>query len=93
MTDPPPVAFTVDGTLLSCKGAIARLETEFSNSPRGTVARVLVNDVPSRIDLRAWIDRKGHLLIRDVRAGDVFELHVAKGGLTESRTPPAASPR
>ena len=74
------VAFTVDGTQLSCKGAIAKLETEFATAPAGSVARVLLGDVPTRIDVRAWADRKGHRVIQDARRDDVFELMVEKGG-------------
>ncbi len=76
----PTIALTVDGTLLTCKGAIARLEKELADLPAGTVARVLVNDVPSRIDVRAWADRKGHRVLTDERHGEWFELLIAKGG-------------
>jgi TusA-related sulfurtransferase len=76
----PTISLTVDGTLLTCKGAIARLEKQFSQLPSGSVARVLVNDVPSRIDVRAWADRKGHRILNDVRQGELFELLIAKGG-------------
>jgi len=76
----PTFSLTVDGTLLTCKGAIAKLETEFSGLPEGTVARVLLNDVPSRIDVRAWADRKGHRILEDVHRGDAFELLIAKEG-------------
>ena len=76
-------ALTVDGTLLACKGAIAKLETEFSARPSGTVARVLLNDVPSRIDVRAWADRKGHRVVGEAREGEVFEILIAKGGNSE----------
>jgi len=79
VTDPPDAALTVDGTLLTCKGAIAKLETEFAKLPSGTVARVIVNEVPSRIDLRAWADRKGHSVLEDVHRGDRFELLISKG--------------
>jgi TusA-related sulfurtransferase len=74
----PTVALTVDGTLLTCKGAIAKLETDFSSLPSGSVARVLLGDVPSRIDIRAWADRKGHRVLEDTRRGEVFELLIAK---------------
>jgi TusA-related sulfurtransferase len=70
---------TVDGTLLTCKGAIAKLEAEFAKFPSGSVARVLLADVPSRIDVRAWADRKGHSIVEDSRRGDGFELLIAKG--------------
>lgn len=76
----PVVALTVDGTLLTCKGAIARLEATFADLPSGSLARVLVNDVPNRIDVRAWADRKGHRIVNEQRRGDVFELLIAKGG-------------
>ena len=76
----PTIVLTVDGTLLTCKGAIARLEKEFSALPSGSLAKVLVNDVPSRIDVRAWADRRGHRVVNDVRQGEVFELLIAKGG-------------
>jgi TusA-related sulfurtransferase len=75
-----PVALTVDGTLLTCKGVIARLESTFSDLPPGGMARVLVNDVPNRIDVRAWADRKGHRVVHELRQDDVFELFIAKGG-------------
>ncbi len=76
----PAVALTVDGTLLTCKGAIARLETTFADLPSGSLARVVVNDVPNRIDVRAWADRKGHRIVNEQRRGEVFELLIAKGG-------------
>ena len=76
---PPTVAFTVDGRLLTCKGAIARLEETFATIPPDSLVRVLVNDVPSRVDVRAWANRKGHRVLEDSRRGDEFELLVAKG--------------
>ena len=84
----PNVVLTVDGTLLTCKGAIAKLETEFSILPSGSVARVLLGDVPSRIDIRAWADRKGHRVIEDAHRNERFELLIAKG---ERSFPPTGS--
>ena len=86
----PTIVLTVDGTLLTCKGAIARLEKEFSSLPAGSLARVLVNDVPSRIDVRAWADRKGHRIVNDVRQGEAFELLIARG--ERSGTPTVREP-
>ena len=80
MTGPVTPDVTIDGTLLTCKGAIAKLENELAARPTGTLARVLVNDVPSRIDVRAWADRKGHGILEDVHRGEVFELLISKGG-------------
>ena len=86
----PPVALTVDGTLLTCKGAIAKLETEFASLPSGTVARVLLGDVPSRIDVRAWADRKGHRVMEDIRREERFELLIEKGAWPGSGGPARA---
>lgn len=84
------VAFTVDGTQLSCKGAIAKLETEFSARPTGSRARVLLGDVPTRIDVRAWADRKGHRVMQDARTDEVFELIIEKGSRSGVAAPPEA---
>ena len=86
-----PIALTVDGTALTCKGAIAKLETEFSSLPSGSVARVLLGDVPSRIDVRAWADRKGHRVVEDARRGEVFELLIAKNGRDSATAASAAN--
>ena len=79
-----PVAITVDGTLLTCKGVIARLEKEFSDLPSGSLVRVLVNEVPNRIDVRAWADRKGHRIVNEERQDETFELVLAKSGILTS---------
>ena len=84
-----PVAFTVDGTALSCKGAIARLEQGFRDLPAGSLARVRVGDIPSRIDLHAWVGRHGHRCVDEVRRGSVFELVIVKGEAGALRVPPA----
>jgi TusA-related sulfurtransferase len=80
VSTPVPVALTVDGSLLTCKGVIARLEEQFSALPSGSLAQVRVIDIPTRIDVRAWADRKGHRLVSEERRGTVFELFIAKGG-------------
>jgi len=84
------MALTVDCTPLTCKGAIARLEATFADLPSGSLARVLVNDVPNRIDVRAWAGRKGHRIVNDQRTGDVFELVIAKGGSRAEPVVPGA---
>ena len=78
--NPRSIALTVDGTLLTCKGAIARLESTFCDLPSGTLVRVLVNEIPNRIDVRAWADRKGHPIVEEVRRNEMFELYIVKGG-------------
>jgi len=87
---PPTVAFTVDGTALSCKGAIAKLETEFVAYPPGSVARVLLVDVPTRIDVHAWAHRKGHRVVEDHRRDEVFELLIEKGSCGTATDVPGA---
>jgi len=88
---PPAVAFTVDGTALSCKGAIAKLETEFSQLPSGSMARVLLGDVLTRIDVRAWAHRKGHSVVQDAHRDEVFELLIVKGGDSVAPTIPGTT--
>jgi len=74
------VSLSVDGTTLSCKGAIAQLTLAFRGLPPGSLARVRVADIPSRIDIRAWADRHGHRCVEEVRHGTAFELVISKGG-------------
>jgi TusA-related sulfurtransferase len=86
-----PAAVTVDGTLLTCKGVIARLEKEFYGLPSGSLVRVFVNEVPNWIDVRAWADRKGHRVVDEERRGETFELVLAKSGLQVSPAAPGAA--
>jgi len=85
------VAFTVDGTALSCKGAIAKLETEFATLPSGSVARVLLGDLPTRIDVRAWAYRKGHRVVQDAHRGELFDLLIEKGDASVTAGVPGAT--
>jgi len=78
-TDPPGVLL-VDGTRRECTGVIAALERAMETVPDGTVVRALVADVPSRIDVLAWAERKGHDVPSDVRDGGRFQLTIVKAG-------------
>ncbi|MDE1835092.1 MAG: hypothetical protein KGJ23_00580 [Euryarchaeota archaeon] len=77
----PPVALTIDGTDRTCKGVIAKLETGLHDLPVGSLFMAIVGDVPTRVDVRAWADRRGHRVLEDRTRdrGGGFELLLAKG--------------
>jgi TusA-related sulfurtransferase len=75
----PDVALTVDGTGKTCKGVIAKLETGLQGLPPGCLVRAIVGDVPTRIDVLAWADRKGHRVLEDRSGRARYELLISKG--------------
>jgi TusA-related sulfurtransferase len=78
----------VDGTAKTCKGVIAGLEKAFEDLADGTGIMAIVGDVPSRIDVRAWAERKGHLVQSDVRSGAISRMVIVKGrGLVHNPGP------
>lgn len=83
------VAVTVDGTLKECTGIIAALEKAMQRLEEGAAVRAIVADVPSRIDVHAWAERKGHAIPRDVHHVRGFILTVVKGGLHAGDVPAA----
>ena len=60
---PGPVV--IDGTTRDCAGVIAALERTMRELPEGGTVLAIVADVPSRIDVHAWADRKGHSITTD----------------------------
>ncbi len=71
----------IDGTKKECKGVLAVLETVLGPMPNGSRVRAWVADVPSRIDVRAWAERRGHRIDSDVREDGHFEMVIVKGGV------------
>ena len=69
----------VDGTTHDCAGVIAALEKTMRELPEGAALLALVADVPSRIDVHAWADRKGHSIRSDVPENGHFRLTIVKG--------------
>jgi len=78
--EPPGDAVLVDGTRKECTGVIAELERVMSQLRDGARVRALVADVPSRVDVHAWAERKGHAIPEDQREGGRFRLTIIKGG-------------
>jgi TusA-related sulfurtransferase len=76
----PPAIAVVDGTRRECAGVIAALEKVLRDLPEGSAVRALVADVPNRIDVYAWAERKGHAIPVDRRDLGRFELIIVKGG-------------
>ena len=92
-----PVAFTVDGTAPTCRGAIAKLEPTMRTLPPGSLVRVIVGNVPNVIDISAWAERKGHRVTIETRHAQRFELLIEKDGGRKgsqaSPVPPEAAVR
>jgi TusA-related sulfurtransferase len=79
-TDGPDGILVVDGTSRECTGIIAALEKAMGRLGDGATVRALVADVPSRIDVHAWAERKGHAIPMDRREAGHFLLTIVKGG-------------
>jgi TusA-related sulfurtransferase len=74
---PVPV---VDGTAKQCTGVIAGLESVLRRLPDGARVEALVADVPSRIEVHAWAERKGHVISAECRDARCYHLTVVKAG-------------
>jgi TusA-related sulfurtransferase len=73
-------AAVVDGTAKTCTGVIAGLETVMRRLPDGANVRAIVADVPTRIDVHAWAERKGHAIPAEVREAGLFQITIVKAG-------------
>jgi len=82
---PVPV---VDGTAKECTGVIAGLETVLRRLPDGARVEALVADVPSRIEVHAWAERKGHSISSERRDVGCFRMTVIKAGLDRTLSAP-----
>lgn len=74
------VALVVDGTAKTCKGVIAGLERGMHDLAPGELVLAIVDDIPTRVDVYAWAQRKGHRMLDERRQGSGYILHIAKGG-------------
>ena len=83
----PAPAATVDGTAKTCTGVIAGLEIAMQRLPDGAHVRAIVADVPTRIDVHAWAERKGHEIPSEERAAGVFQITIVKAGRARSAGP------
>jgi len=46
----------------------------------GALVRAIVDDVPSRLEVHLWAERKGHAIVAEKNDGMIFQITVAKGG-------------
>lgn len=76
----PAVVAVVDGTRRECAGVIAELEKTLAGLPEGVAVRALVAEVPNRIDVYAWAERRGHSIPIERREGHRYQLIIVKGG-------------
>ena len=72
-------SLVVDGTAKTCKGVIAGLERGVSDLAPGDVVLAIVDDIPTRVDVYAWAQRKGHRVLEERRRGSQFLFYIAKG--------------
>ena len=72
-------SLVVDGTAKTCKGVIAGLERGMTDLAPGDVVLALVDDIPTRIDVYAWAQRKRHRVLDERRRGSGFAFYIAKG--------------
>jgi TusA-related sulfurtransferase len=75
--EPIPI---VDGTSKQCTGIIAGLETVLRRLPDGATVVALVADVPSRIEVHAWAERKGHSITAERKEAGRFHITLVKAG-------------
>ncbi len=73
----PQVDLEIDGRKKSCTGLIAELEKAMKNDSVSRVA-VLVQDVPTKIDIYAWAKRKGHTISGNTQTGEIMRMEVQR---------------
>jgi TusA-related sulfurtransferase len=78
--DNPNPVLVVDGTRKECAGIIAGLEKAMQTLPDGALVRAIVDDVPGRLEVHLWAERKGHAVVAEKNNGMIFQITVAKGG-------------
>lgn len=76
----------VDGTSTTCTGVIAGLESILRRLPDGARVRAIVADVPTRIDVHAWAERKGHAIPSERREAGRFQITIVKSGRAREAT-------
>lgn len=79
-----PSVLVVDGTRKECAGIIAGLEKAMGALPDGALVRAIVDDVPSRLEVHLWVERKGHAIVDEKNNGMIFQITVAKGGASKA---------
>ncbi len=55
------IGIEIDGRRKSCTGLIAELEKAMSGGKASRVT-VIVQDIPTKMDIYAWAKRKGHTI-------------------------------
>ncbi len=70
-------SFEIDGREKSCTGLIAELEKAMGNSDVSRIT-VIVQDVPTKIDLYAWAKRKGHMIENEVPYEGILKMRIIR---------------
>jgi TusA-related sulfurtransferase len=72
-------ALVVDGTAKTCRGVIAGLERGMTDLEPGDVVLAIVEDIPTRLEVYAWAQRKSHRIVEERRRGAGYVMYIAKG--------------
>jgi TusA-related sulfurtransferase len=75
----PEVVLEVRTKTGTCTGLLAELERTLRSLPPGSAVRAVVRDIPTRVDVLAWADRKGHRVVADEREGALSRLVIVRG--------------
>jgi len=75
-------ALVVDGTAKTCKGVIAGLERGMRELDPDDVVLAIVEDIPTRLEVYAWVERKNHRIVEERRRGVGYLFYIAKGEIT-----------
>ncbi|MCL4364741.1 sulfurtransferase TusA family protein [Candidatus Marsarchaeota archaeon] len=67
----------IDGRRKSCIGLIAELEKAMCESNISRIT-VIVQDVPTKIDIYAWAKRKGHRIDAETPYDGIFKMGIVK---------------
>ncbi len=70
-------AMQLDGRNKACVGLIADLEKAMKDDAISSVI-VIVQDVPTKIDIYAWAKRKNHRVLNETPFDGVFKIEVLK---------------
>jgi TusA-related sulfurtransferase len=82
----PEVLLEVTSKTGNCTGLIAELERTLSELAPGARVCAVMKDIPTRVDVMAWANRKGHAVVADHREGPVSRMIIEKGRLPAPST-------
>ena len=77
---PDQPSCTVDTSGTCCPEPLKQAHRAIKSMQPGEVLELIATDIGSRMDIPAWCDRTGHLLLRMEQDGNTFRYYVRKRG-------------